>query len=134
MKAKVLFCFLLIGLSSFLACEDRYVRIDDGFTSEVGRTADGEYIIIYIFFSFDCKVEGNDEGWDFSQTEMARTYLTFAFFEYVSKVFFPMHARRCLIEIFADEKNTLFSDGFAEYIKDNRNLKFVRVTSIRIML
>lgn len=118
-----------------LAYEDRYIIIDDGFTPAVGKAADGGHLMIRIFFSLECKTE-DKWGSDLIRAEVAKGLISEALCEYVSKIFYPKHTWEHLVEILSDEENTLFSDGFAEYIKDNsslRNYRNVKVTSIKFM-
>ena len=143
MRLKTFFYFLLFYLiffgyvtgcrsSPFPVSEGEIVyRIDDAFLpSAGGRSADGMFSLVDVFFSFEVKVEY--EKWNKRLlARIAESFLSIALRNYMFRVFFPMFTAAEIVEMLADEENTLFLDGFLEYIKDNEDLKNVRIISIR---
>jgi len=119
--------------SSLYASEENTVyRIDDGFTTSGGRSADGLFSLVDVFFSFELKFEMEIEEWDRRlYAEIAGDYLSIALRNYINRIFFPMFTAAEIVKIITDKKNTLFLDGFLEYIKDNEDLNKVRIISIR---
>ena len=143
MRRKVIFGFLLFSFMLPLAHTsggrdrsfDRYeatvYKVEDAFFFRMGISADGAHFLTNVFLSFD--VTG--ERWDVDlQAMIAESHLHIALINYMSGVFFPIFEAERLVEILEDEENTLFSDGFMEYIRDNEDLSNTRVTSVRIEL
>ena len=135
MKLLNTFFLLLIFGLLFLACteaaeENVIYRIDDGFITRGGKTADGHIVLANVFFSFDTIIE----RWEVIEAEMARSYLSIAFLSYIGDIFFPEYTLGELMEMIADEENTLFFDGFVKYIEGNEDLSNVRMLGVRLDL
>ena len=143
MRKKVIFGFLLFCLvlplvyargnpaRTFDRYEETVYGVEDAYFFGIGVSADGAHFLVNVFSSFD--VTG--ERWNVDlQAMIAENHLRIALRNYIFRVFFPMFETARLVEILEDEENTLFSDGFMEYIRDNEDLSNTRVTSVRIEL
>ena len=143
MRKKVIFGFLLFCLvlplvyargntaRTFDRYEEVIYRVDDAFISIIGRAADGAHFLVDFFLSFD--VTG--ERWNVDlQAMIAENHLRTVLWDFADEIFFPMFKTAHLVEILGDEENTMFSDGFMDYIKDNEDLSNTRVTRVRIEL
>ena len=139
--------------------ENNIYRVDDVFFPTAGKTADmGVHIIVYIFFSYKIILEpifkmgeryfagvtfesilGSRyepiDVWEESYfVGITNDLLSKSLMQYLDLNFFPMHTLKNIIEIIVDGQYSLVLDGFSEYIKDNEDLKHVRVTDIRMEL
>ena len=115
--------------------EIKYYRIDDGYITSGGRSADNMFFLVDVYFSFELVFESQIDEWDKrSQAFIAKGDLSIVLMNYIHGIFLPMFTMEDLDAIIKDKENTLFLKYFTEYIKDNKDLNNVKIINIKIEL
>ena len=146
MKYKIIFNLLLISLlfpgcaanriNSFNNYREKIIySVDDKFFETVGTTADGAHIFFDTLLSYEIHFESEIDRLDIWRfANITNLHLGTPVRYYFSNIFIPMYTLGEFVEIVKekDRLNLLFFNGFSEYIKNNENLRNVRIINIKM--